>query len=274
MSAAAPDLAARFRALHQGPDILSLINAWDPGSALLMQSLGASAVATSSAAVAWAQGYGDGDKLPIARLADIVAAIARRLRLPLTVDFEGGYSDDPHVVGENIARLLDAGAVGINIEDGRATPELLCRKIEAVRGAAARAGVALFVNARSDVYLKGLVPPEQRVAELLARATRYAEAGADGLFAAGARLPEEIAAICAGTPLPVNILALPGVPAAAQLASLGVRRVSAGSGIAESAYARVAELTQGFLQTGDGTALGAHALTYSELNALMTGAGG
>lgn len=263
------DLAATFRALHQGPGILILPNAWDAGSALLMQSLGAPAVATSSAAVAWAQGYGDGDQLPIAKLAAIVAAITRKLKLPLTVDFEGGYSDEPRMVGENMAALIDAGAVGINIEDGRASPELLCRKIEAVRQAAERAGVRVFINARSDVYLKGLVAAEQRVAEMLARGERYAQAGADGLFAAGARLPDEIAAICAGSRLPVNILALPGVPPAAELVRLGVRRVSSGSGIAESVYARIGELTQGFLQAGDGRALGERAIAYAELNGLM-----
>lgn len=265
------DHATALHALHHGAaPLLLLPNAWDPGSALLMQSLGAAAVATSSAAVAWALGCGDGDRLPVARLIALTEAMAERLRVPLTVDFEGGYSDDPQTVGASAAALIAAGAAGINIEDGCAAPELLARKIAAVREAAERAGVRLFINARSDVYLKGLVPPEQRVDELLVRAERYAQAGADGLFAAGARLPDEIAAICAGTRLPVNILALPGVPAAAELGRLGVRRVSAGSGIAESAYARIAELTRGFLRSGDGQALGERAMAYSELNALMT----
>ncbi|QPF71971.1 isocitrate lyase/phosphoenolpyruvate mutase family protein [Roseateles sp. DAIF2] len=266
-----PEFAAAFHALHRGPEPLRLVNAWDPGSALLMQSLGAPAVATSSAAVAWARGYGDGDHLPIETLVPLVAAITRKLKVPLTVDFEGGYSADPAVVGANVAALIDAGAAGINIEDGSAEPELLCRKTEAVRTAAARAGVPLFINARCDVYLRGLVPPEQRVAELLARGRRYVQAGADGLFAAGAREPGEIAAICAGMDgTPVNILAMPGVPAAAELARLGVRRVSAGSGIAESVYARIAALAGDFLRDGDGQPLGREALPYAELNGLMS----
>lgn len=263
------DHAAAFHALHHAVSPLLLPNAWDPGSALLMQSLGAAAVATSSAAVAWAMGYGDGDRLPVAKLIALTEALAARLTVPLTVDLEGGYSDDPQSVGASAAALIAAGAAGINIEDGRAAPELLVRKIAAVREAAERAGVRLFINARSDVYLKGLVPPEQRIDELLARAERYAAAGADGLFAAGARAPEEIAAICAGSRLPVNILALPGVPAAAELGRLGVRRISAGSGIAESVYARIAELTEGFLRSADGQALGERAMAYGELNALM-----
>ncbi|MDN3919357.1 isocitrate lyase/PEP mutase family protein [Roseateles violae] len=261
-----------FHALHRGTDrLLLLLNCWDAGSALMMQSLGAPAVATSSAAVAWAQGYGDGDQLPVARLLDCVRAIARRLTAPLSVDIEGGYSDDPAAVGETVAALIGAGAVGINIEDGRAEPALLCRKIEQARAAAERAGVRLFINARCDVYLKGLAPPEQRVAESLRRAALYRAAGADGFFAAGARAPDEIAALVAGTPLPLNVLALAGVPPAAELARLGVRRLSAGSGIAESVYARIAELGCDFLREGDGAALSRQALPYGELNALMSG---
>jgi 2-methylisocitrate lyase-like PEP mutase family enzyme len=265
------DFARNFHALHQGKTILKLLNAWDAGSAVLMQSLGAPAMATSSAAVAWAQGYADGDKLPTERLLACIASITRRLKLPLTVDIEGGYSDQAQAVGQLVEAVIGAGAVGINIEDGRAAPELLCRKIEQARAAAQRAGVPLFINARCDVYLKGLVPPEQRVAETLARAALYREAGADGLFAAGARLPDEIAALVAGTPLPLNILALAGVPAADQLQALGVRRVSSGSGIAESVYARVAELSRGFLQEADGAALSERSLPYAELNGLMAG---
>ena len=261
--------AEHFHALHRTPAILVLPNAWDAGSALLMQSLGAQAVATSSAAVAWAQGCGDGDRLPVAQLLACAQSIARRLDVPLSMDIEGGYSEDPQAVGETVAALIDAGVVGINIEDGHGAPALLCRKIEQARAAAARAGVALFINARTDVYLKGLVPPAQRVAECLTRAALYREAGADGLFAAGAREGREIAALVAGTALPLNILALAGVPAAAELQALGVRRVSAGSGIAESIYGRMAELGRGFLQHGDGAALAAQAMNYGELNALM-----
>ena len=262
--------AQTFHALHQPGPILRLLNAWDAGSALLMQSLGASAIATSSAAVAWAQGYGDGDRLPVDRLIACIESVTRRLRLPLTVDIEAGYSEDPQVVGETVARVIGAGAVGINIEDGRASPALLCRKIEQARAAAVRSGVPLFINARCDVYLKGLVAPERRLDETLARAVGYREAGADGLFAAGARLPREIAALVAGTPLPVNILALAGVPAAAELQALGVRRVSAGSGIAESLYARMAQLGEGFLKNGDGLPLSEQAIAYSALNDLMS----
>lgn len=262
--------AASFLALHDAGPMLLLPNCWDAGSALLMQSLGAPALATSSAAVAWALGYGDGDQLPVGKLIACIENITRRLTLPLTVDIEGGYAQAPLTVGETVARAIAAGAVGINIEDGRSEPVLLCRKIEQARAAAERAGVRLFINARCDVYLKGLVPPAQRVTESLARAAQYREAGADGFFAAGAREPAEIAALVAGTPLPLNLLALAGVPAAAELQTLGVRRLSAGSGIAESAYGHIAGLTHDFLRRGDGAALAVGAIGYGELNGLMS----
>lgn len=260
--------AAAFRSLHD-EGILVLPNCWDAGSARIMAAQGAPALATSSAAVAWALGYGDGDKLPVAKLTACLSAITRNLDVPLTADIEGGYSDDPAKVGETVAAVIDAGAVGINLEDGRSPPALLARKIEAARKAAERAGVALFINARCDVFLKGLVPAEQRVAETLVRAGQYRAAGADGLFAAGARSADDIAALAAGTPLALNILALPGVPNAAALAKLGVRRVTSGSGIAESVYGHVARLTRAFLADGDGAPLAADALGYGEINTLL-----
>src|SRR5262249_4050863 len=148
-------------------------NAWDAGTARLIESLGAKAVATTSAGVAWAHGYPDGDTLPVDRLIDTVAAITRVIRVPLTVDVEGGYAEDPAEVGKVIARVIEAGAVGINIEDGSGAPDLLARKIAAIKETAKRLGADLFVNARTDVYLRGLAPEGQRVAEVLARGKRY-----------------------------------------------------------------------------------------------------
>jgi len=115
--------------------------------------------------------------------------------LPLTVDIEDGYSSDPEVVGQLVGQLLEAGVVGINIEDGSDAPELLARKIAACRAAADAAGVKLFINARCDVYLRGLAEPgTPRVAETLRRAAIYQQAGASGLFAPGVTDEGEIAA--------------------------------------------------------------------------------
>jgi 2-methylisocitrate lyase-like PEP mutase family enzyme len=274
MNAPAPSASssATFRSLHR-EGLLLLPNAWDGGSARLLESLGAKAVATSSAAVAWAHGYPDGDVLPVPLLLATVREVARVLKVPLTVDVEGGYSEDPARVGETVAAVAEAGAVGINLEDGMGPPERLCAKLEAVKRAAARVGVDLFVNVRTDVYLRGLAPSERRVEEALARAARYRDAGADGLFVPGARAAEDLRALVAGARLPLNVLALPGVPPAAELAALGVRRLSAGSGLAESLYARLHALAGDFLRTGDSAPLSREALPYSQLNALMAARG-
>ncbi|CAM3065529.1 isocitrate lyase/phosphoenolpyruvate mutase family protein [Corallococcus sp. ZKHCc1 1396] len=262
--------AKTFRALHQGPDLLLLPNVWDAGSAKLFESLGARAIATTSAGLAWALGHPDGNALPMDALIATAQAITAVIRVPLTVDAEGGYSDDPATVGENVARLLSAGVVGINLEDGGGPPELLAAKIERAKQAGARAGVDVFVNARTDVFLRGLVPAERRVEETLARAARYQQAGADGLFVPGATDADDLQALTRGTPLPVNIMAKPNLPSAPELQRLGVRRLSAGSAIAQALWGRAGALASAFLRDGHSAALFEEAASYPSLNNLMT----
>ena len=192
------------------------------------------------------------------------------IAVPLTVDAEGGYSDDPARVGETIAALVDAGAVGVNLEDGSVhPPDVLCAKIAAARRAAERAGIALFINARTDVFLRGLVAPEARIAETLARAVRYRDAGCDGLFVPAVRDPGTIGAIVAGTDLPVNVMLVPGLPSIAELATLGVRRVSAGAAIAQAVHGLARRLVTQLLADGDQRAVFEGAATYAELNTLF-----
>jgi len=263
------ETAMLFHRLHEGPEPLLLPNAWDAGSARLMESLGAKAIATTSAAVAWTHGYPDGDVLPVRMLVSSIVAIARAIRVPLTVDVEGGYSDDPSAVEETVARVVEAGAVGINIEDGGNTPDLLCLKIERAKRAGQHFGIDLFVNARTDVYLRGLAPEGKRMAEVLSRAKLYRNAGASGLFVPGLREPGEIKAITADAGLPVNVMAWPGLAGAADLAQLGVRRLSAGSGIAQALWGKAATLAGDFLKTGRSDPLGEGAMTYADINALF-----
>jgi len=172
-------------------------------------------------------------------------------------------------VGELAAAVLAAGAVGVNIEDGNKDPALLCAKIAAVRAAAAAAGVDLYINARIDVWLRGLAPPPERVAATLARAARYRAAGASGLFAPGVTDPGEIAALVAGTGMPVNVLAWTGLPDAASLRSLGVRRLSAGSAISEAMHAHVLGMMREFVATGRVDTGGVAPASYGEIQALM-----
>ena len=258
---------AAFRALHGGSTPLILVNAWDAGSARLMASLGARAIATTSAAVAWAHGWPDGDTLPRDLLLTSLRAIVAAVDVPVSADVEGGFSDDPHVVGALVAAVVAAGAVGINIEDGSAPPDLLCAKLAAIRAAC---GTAMFINARTDVYLRGLVRPDARRAETLRRAVLYEAAGADGLFVCGVTDPADIAALTAGTALPLNVLARPGLPDAAALGRLGVRRLSAGSGVAEAAWAAARSRATAFLADGNSDALCEGGGNYATINALMT----
>lgn len=263
--------AETFRALHAAPEILVLPNAWDAASAALMEMAGAKAVATSSAAVAWSHGFPDGNALPVDRLVATLEAIARTISVPLTADIEGGYSDDPDQVRETIARVIGAGAVGINIEDGKGGPDLLARKIEAARGAAGAAGVPLFVNARIDVYLYRLAEGEAALSETLSRARRYQGAGADGIFVPGPAAPELVARLAREIALPLNVMGRAGVPTAKALQDLGVARLSSATGPFRAAYATLATAMEAFLRDGDPAALAADGDGLPNLNARFAG---
>ncbi|PTT26543.1 isocitrate lyase/phosphoenolpyruvate mutase family protein [Pseudomonas sp. HMWF021] len=261
-------LDTQFHQLHQD-GLLILTNVADATGARLVEQAGGKAVATSSAAVAWIHGYPDGNTLPLERLIATVESIARVIKVPLSVDIEAGYSDDLARVAEVIDAVLAAGAVGINIEDGNGAPELLARKIEVARETARKRDVNLFINARTDVYLKSLVPAGERVAETLRRSALYQAAGANGLFAAGVTAADDIQAICKGTSLPVNVLGVDGLPSPSELQALGVHRLSAGSGIAEFLYGAMGTLVKSFIAHGKLDTHDLKALTYGEVNGLL-----
>lgn len=269
MPSAAVANARLFHQLHHG-DLLHLANAWDAGSARVIESAGAKAVATTSAGVAWAHGYADGNHLPVPVLAATVAEITRVIRVPLSVDMEGGYSSDPVQVGINVGDIVGAGAVGINLEDAMGDPGLLCAKIEQARRAAGRLGIELFVNARIDVYLRNTVRPERRLEEALARAERYRAAGADGIFLPGLMDAADIRTAASSVSLPLNVMARPGLPAATELKALGARRLSAGSGIPEVVYGRIATMASAFLRDGVSASVTEGAMPYLGINALMS----
>ena len=264
------DHAKTFHALHHVDKPLILANAWDAGSARLIESLGATAIATTSAGIDWALGYPDGNLLPVARLAEMAASITRLIRIPLTVDFEAGYADDPAKVAENIKPILDTGAVGINIEDGGGAPSLLAAKIEHIKKTASAQGIKLFVNARTDVYLRGLVPEPRRVEEALARGKIYRAAGADGLFVPGLIAKDGIAAVVKEAGLPINLLAWSELAGAEELGALGVKRISAGSGIAQRVWAEAERLARDFLRDGHSEPLSKGALDYGKLQQLFS----
>lgn len=262
--------AALFKQLHQQPEPLRLPNAWDAGSALLIERLGAQAIATTSAGIAWSLGFRDGDALPIAQHVGAITAIARVISVPLSVDIESGYLSENSDIGETVARFMDAGAVGINIQDGAASPDLLCKNIEIIRATAERLGIELYINTRTDVYARGLVSSENAVQETLARAALYERAGADGLFVLGAVKPDEIREIAEGTGLLLNVITWPELPPVDQLGALGVRRVSVGSWIPQVLWAQTSALVADFLDTGLSEPLCEPAAPYSEVNSYFS----
>jgi 2-methylisocitrate lyase-like PEP mutase family enzyme len=259
--------AKTFAGLHAGPEILVLANAWDAASAAIIADAGAKAVATSSAAVAWAHGYPDGDALPREKLLLTIGACAKAAGdTPLTADIEGGYTDDLSELAEVIKAVIGAGAVGINLEDGTRDPDLHARKVAAARKAAQAAGVDLFINARTDVYLKRLAEGDAAEAEVVRRAALYRDAGASGIFAPGATDEALIGRLTQSIALPLNLLLWPGLPDAARLQALGVRRVSSGSSPFTAAYATLAKATGEFLKAGATSAFAVDAPALQSLN--------
>jgi 2-methylisocitrate lyase-like PEP mutase family enzyme len=254
-----------FRALHE-TGLLRLPNAWDAGSARLIESLGAKAIATTSAGLAWTAGYPDGNQLPRSLVLSISEGIARVVRVPLSIDIEGGYSSDPAQVADLVVRLAERGIIGINLEDGSGSAELLAHKISAAKDALAQAGLALFINARTDVYLAGLVEASRRVDETLRRSSLYASAGADGLFVPAIVSLQEIAEVARRATLPLNVLSWKGLATPVELEAVGVRRLSAGSGISARVWAQAALKVRRFLDEGE---LLGDPMPYSDLQSLF-----
>ena len=258
-----------FRELHNGPGPLRLPNVWDAGSARIFEDLGAKAIATTSAGVAWALGYPDGNALPIGLLAGLTRNITRVIHIPLSVDVEEGYSEDPNTVAKNVLAIAEAGAVGINIEDGLGDPDVLVTKIKEIKEEMTKAGIDLFINARTDVYLQGLAAVEKSMDETVRRALLYKKAGADGIFIPGLTDPHVVHTIVKEVSMPVNLMAWPGLLPAAELGKIGVKRLSAGSGISQVLWQHAAQLAGDFLATGDSTPMSEGFMPYAKLQTLF-----
>jgi 2-methylisocitrate lyase-like PEP mutase family enzyme len=254
--------AQRFRDLHTGPALFVLPNAWDAASAAVVCHAGASAVATTSAGVAWSCGWPDGDRLPADEMLAAVRRIVRVIDVPLTVDAEEGCSDDPAEVAAFIAALVDAGVAGINIEDGTKPPELLAAKLRAIR--AVLGDRDLYINARTDIFLRGMAAGDAAVEEVLRRAALYREAGADGLFVPGIKAINEVRRVAAGAaPMPLNVMLVPGLPSREALYEAGARRLSAGIALSLEAYATTGRMAAELLERE------APEIGYPSLNKLL-----
>ena len=227
--------ANHFRSLHSRGAPVVLYNIWDAGGARALEKAGALAVATGSWSVAAAHGYEDGEQLPLDFALRVVGRIAASVDLPLSVDFEGGYAEEPVALGENVAKLIAAGAIGLNFEDrviggsGLYPVAQQSDRITAIRAAADDADVPLFINARTDLFL-GTDPATHGAAvpDAIERAAAYQVAGADGFFIPGLTDKALIKEICDSVDLPVNAMMMRGLETVAELGGLGVARVSFG----------------------------------------------
>jgi 2-methylisocitrate lyase-like PEP mutase family enzyme len=330
--------ASRLLELHHGDHPLVLINAWDAASAAMVEHCGLPAVATSSAALANALGFADGQHLPWAQMLETVAGICRAVKVPVTADIESGFAADAKALETSITQIIQAGAVGVNLEDvmpenagskiadpksvdpERAEPKnadlknadlqknapsirhgsplfpLLeqVARIQAARRAANAAGIHLVINARTDAYWQAGVEPAEALRNTLERGKEYLQAGADCIFVPGLRNPEHIRTVvehlrgvhqeaphqeaphqeaphrqASHHEAPVNILAGPGVPSIPELAKLGVKRVSYGSGPHRAAMGLLRRMADEARTSGTYQALMEGAVPYEEINGLM-----
>lgn len=230
------DQTEQFRALHQTSTPLFLQNIWDAGSASAVEKNGATAIATSSWAIAESRGYRDGQNLLRCEMLKTITEIRNATHLPLTCDIEAGYGDSPEEVACFLKELLPIGIDGINIEDQRIGETVLYgiedqyERLKAVRFSAEALGIDLYINARTDVFFMEQQgqPDDSKLEQVIERAKAYAEAGSDCLFVPNLVDLTMIEHLCQSSPLPINIMLPPDGPLVADLAKVGVKRISTG----------------------------------------------
>ncbi len=268
--------AEQLRRLHQGRQILVLVNVWDVATARLVESAGLPAVATSSAAVANSYGYPDGEHISRAEMLSVVERIAQHVELPVSADLEAGYGETTDAVAELASAMIAAGAVGLNFEDGTGDAgnplfpvEQQAARIRRLREAIDATGVPVVINARTDVFLAQVGEPETRFNHAVGRANAYRQAGADCLFVPGVSDADTIERLVKAVNGPLNILAVPGTPPVAELERLGVARVSFGSWPFRAAMGWFRKLVQGVREPAEVSRLTADAIPYKEINELF-----
>ncbi len=263
-------LARSFNELHaaRAESILVLPNAWDAMSARLVEAAGAKAIATTSAGISWSLGYRDGQGLAREQMIDALRRIVGAVRIPVSADMESGYGtgslDD---ITATVRGVLNAGAVGLNLEDAPGSNgELLvsldrqAERIRAARCAADEAGTALFINARTDTYVKRVGADGERFDETVRRARAYVDAGANGVFVPGVADADIIRRLAAAVGAPLNVIGGPGAPSVPELRTLGVARVSVGPGMVRAIMAHIRRVSIELLESG----------TYHEIEAQLS----
>jgi 2-methylisocitrate lyase-like PEP mutase family enzyme len=267
--------AEAFRALHRGPRLLLMANAWDASTARLFEAEGFAAVATTSGGVSWALGYPDGEAAPWDEVVAQTARIARAVSVPVTADIEAGFGETPETIARSIADIIRAGVVGVNLEDGLRSGSPPIRSIEdaaarirAAREAARAAGVPIVINARTDVYIKHIGDDASRFDEAVARARAYLAAGADCFYPITLRDRDTIGRLVQAVKAPININVRAGYPSVAELEALGVRRVTTATQLTLVALAAIRRVARDIKTTGRFDAIDP-AISHPEMQQLV-----
>jgi len=267
--------AISLRQMHRGPKPLLLPNVWDVASARIIEEAGFRAIATTSAGIAFSLGYPDGQRISREEMLARIGRITRAVKVPVTADVEAGYGNRPEDAAQTALGVIEAGAVGMNLEDGTGESpsplvdlSLQLEKIRAVREAALNAGVLLVLNARTDVYLDQVGPAETRYFETVSRVRAYRDAGADCVFVPGLHDSEVIAQLVRDVQCPVNILAGPGSPSIPELEKIGVARVSLGSGPMRATLGLMRRLVDELKTAGTYSAMEG-APSHAQVNAML-----
>ena len=266
--------AEAFRAMHRGPELLLMANAWDPVTARLFEAEGFAAVATTSGGVSWATGYPDGEAAPWDEVVGQTARIARSVNVPVTADIEAGFGATPEAVGRSIADIIRAGAVGVNLEDGMPGPtpmravEDAAARIRAAREAARAAGVPIVINARVDVFIKQVGDEASRFDEAVKRGKAYLAAGADCIYPITLRDAATIERLVRALDAPININVRAGYPGVAELEALGVRRVTTATALSLVALSAIRDSVRDIRAHGRFDSI-SPSVTHPEMQQLM-----
>ncbi|SDW08400.1 isocitrate lyase/phosphoenolpyruvate mutase family protein [Paenibacillus sp. CF384] len=262
-----------FKRLHSSSSkLLILPNAWDVGSAKAMQNCGFESIGTTSAGIAYSKGFADGERISFEDMLSSVRAIVESVDVPVTVDMENGYSNDLTIVGENVRRIMNTGAVGINIEDGDPSRLKLedviiqAKKIEAVKRAALSEGIPLFINARIDTYWLKDIEIADRFAGTVDRAKVYIEARADGIFVPNISDLSLMRKLVEMISVPINVLAGIQTPPSHEVAETGVKRISMGSGMYRAIYSYIQQICLELKHEGSIASYLKQAVPYLDMN--------
>lgn len=268
--------AERLLRLQQPGSSLLLPNAWDAASARLFEEAGFPAIGTTSAGIAYAYGYADGEQIPREEMLQAITRIVSVVQVPVTADTEAGYGQAPADVADTIRGVIAAGAVGVNLEDGTGDPtrplyplEAQAERLAAAREAANRANIPLVINARTDTYLAQVGEGQAQLEETIRRGRAYLQAGADSIFVPYVTEPAIIQILVRDIPGPINLLAMPGGPSVPELFRLGVVRVSVGSRAMLATMGLIRKIAQELRDHGTYEAMSREAYRRAEAQALF-----